>query len=133
MDGSPPVDEPDVRVVGYLSRCGLAARRRLGELYGAGSCPLLLSCPDCFPVLLEAQLVGVPVAGQGRPEAGDPSRSSMLVHVPDPTAVADATETGLADEAISPAAGGCADERFTWPLVVDHALSKMGMAAGAKR
>lgn len=132
---SPPIDEPGVEIVGYLPRGDPAARRRLAGLYGSASCLALLSAFDCFPnVLLEAQLAGVPVvtlAGQGRPEAVDPGRTGMLVSSPEPGAVAEAIEAVLADaggaRTMGPAARRWAEDRFTWPLVIDRVLTEMGV------
>jgi glycosyltransferase involved in cell wall biosynthesis len=129
---SPPIDEPGVEIVGYLPRGDPAARHRLAGLYGSASCLALLSAFDCFPnVLLEAQLAGVPVvtlAGQGRPEAVDPGRTGMLVSSPEPGAVAEAIEVVLADGGtMSAAARRWAEDRFTWPLVIDRVLTEMGV------
>jgi starch synthase len=129
---SPPIDEPGVEIVGYLPRGDPAARRRLAGLYGSANCLALLSAFDCFPnVLLEAQLTGVPVvtlAGQGRPEAVDPGRTGMLVSSPEPGAVAEAIEVVLADGGtMSAAARRWAEDRFTWPLVIDRVLTEMGV------
>ena len=55
----------------------------------------------------------------------------MLVRTADPAAVAEAIEVVLADAAgpgaMGPSAARWAEDRFTWPLVVDHVLAEMGV------
>jgi glycosyltransferase involved in cell wall biosynthesis len=135
---SPPVDDPGVDVVGYLPHGDPDARRRLAELYGGAGCLALLSPFDCFPnVLLEAQIVGVPVvtlAGQGRPEALRHGETGMLVDVAEPAPVSDALLTVLAEEGqrtMSRAARRWAEDRFTWPLVVAKVLGEMGVTVSS--
>ncbi|HKE99808.1 MAG TPA: glycosyltransferase family 4 protein [Actinomycetes bacterium] len=134
---SPALRDPGVEVVGYLPGGDPDARRRLADLYARASCLVLPSRFDCFPnVLLEAQLAGVPVvtlAGQGRPEALADGRTGRLVHQERPEALAAAVQEVLDDERgprrMSPAARRLAEERFTWPAVVDRVLAEMGVPA----
>jgi starch synthase len=136
---TPVIDEPGVDVIGYLPHGDSSARRRLAELYGSASCLALLSPFDCFPnVLLEAQLVGVPVVtlpGQGRPEALRHGETGMLVERAESGPVADALKAVLTDHlgpgALGRAARRWAMERFTWPLVVDRILAEMGVTVAA--
>jgi glycosyltransferase involved in cell wall biosynthesis len=133
---TPRVDEPGVDVIGYLPHGDPAARRRLAELYGGAGCFALLSRFDCFPnVVLEAQLVGVPVVvlkGQGRSEAVRHGETGMLIEKAEARSVADALITVLKDELLGAGALGLearrwTEGRFTWPVVVDRVLSEMGV------
>jgi glycosyltransferase involved in cell wall biosynthesis len=133
---APPVEEPGVDVIGYLSPKQPESRRRLEALYGGASCFVLLSRFDCFPnVVLEAQLAGVPVVvlrGQGRAEAVRHGETGIVVDRPEPGLVANALETVLRDSfgqgRLGQAAERWAEQRFTWPQVVDHILVEMGVA-----
>jgi alpha-maltose-1-phosphate synthase len=132
---TPAIDEPGVDLIGYLPHGDSSARHRLAGLYGRASCLVLLSRFDCFPnVLLEAQLVGVPVVtlrGQGRTEALRHGETGMLVDRAEPGPVADALVSVLTDELgrglLGRTARRWAEERFTWPLVVDRVLAEMGV------
>jgi glycosyltransferase involved in cell wall biosynthesis len=130
---SPAIQEAGVDVIGYLPPGDPGARARLAELYGGAACFAILSEFDCFPnVLLEAQLVGVPVVsltGQGRSEELHDGRTGLLVKQRHPQPVADALLTVIGDELERGVFGRTAirwaEERFTWPLVVDRVLTEM--------
>jgi len=125
-----------VDVIGFLPPGDEAAQRRLFELYSGASALALLSRFDCFPnVLLEAQLLGVPVvtrAGEGRPEEVRDGETGFLVPDDDPRAVADAllrVLDGDETDRLGRAATRHAADRFTWPLVVDRVMREMSLRA----
>jgi len=132
---TPAIAEPGVDVIGYLSPSQPPTRRQLESLYAGASCFVLLSRFDCFPnVVLEAQLVGVPVVvlrGQGRAEAVRHAETGMVVDRPEAGLVAAAIEVVLRDSfdqgRLGQEAWRWAEQRFTWPKVVDRILTEMNV------
>lgn len=137
---------PDVRgegieVLGRLTKADPAQNRRLLELYARAICFCILPDFDPFPnVLLEAQYIGLPVVATdegSRREAVIPGETGWLVEDRDPDRIARALIEAVDDpdrlSAMGSAARRFVEARFTWPLVVDRMLDRMGLLQTASR
>ena len=128
---NPKIDQPGVRIEGYLSRSDPVQLERLARCFLRASCFCLPSVFDPFPnVLIEAASVGLPavaIRNGSRAEVIVDGVTGRLVAAADPRELADALIELLSDPERLLQFGRQARERaqreFTWERVVGRILA----------
>lgn len=123
----PPVEEPTIRIEGFLDRRIPADAEKLARCYLRAGCFCLPSLFDPFPnAIIEAAAAGVPsvaIDNGSRREVILDGITGCLAHTATPTAVAEALRRVLESEdrrqALGLAAKIHAENHFSWSRVVD--------------
>lgn len=123
----PPVEEPTIRIEGFLDRRIPADAEKLARCYLRAGCFCLPSHFDPFPnAIIEAAAAGLPsvaIDNGSRREAILDGVTGCLAHTATPTAVAEALRRVLESEdrrqALGLAAKIHAENNFSWHRVVD--------------